>query len=166
MRIFVISDTHGHLERARAAYEKVNSQAPVDVVVHCGDHIIDAMQLESDLGVKVVACYGNCDSGRMGNDSEILETECGSFFITHGDEYGVNYDLSRLGYKAEEQGCIGAIFGHTHMALFVRQSGIVFLNPGSLTRPRDGSGGTFALLETDAKGMQGRIIRYEDMNKL
>lgn len=163
MRIFVISDTHGHLDRVRRAFEIINSEAPVDVVIHCGDYIIDAMQLEAELGVKMVACYGNCDGDRLGKATQILKTECGSFFITHGDEYGVNYDLSNLGYKAEEQGCIGAIFGHTHRALFVKQSGIVFLNPGSLSRPRDGSGGTCALLETDEKGISGRIIQYDEL---
>ncbi len=36
------------------------------------------------------------------------------------------------------------------------------MNPGSLSRPRDGSGGTFGLLITDEEGVWGKIYRYED----
>ena len=36
------------------------------------------------------------------------------------------------------------------------------MNPGSLSRPRDGSGGTFGLLITDEEGVWGKIYPYED----
>ena len=36
------------------------------------------------------------------------------------------------------------------------------MNPGSLQRPRDGSGGTFGILETGQGSVFGKIYRYED----
>ena len=39
---------------------------------------------------------------------------------------------------------------------------IVLMNPGSLTKPRDGSGGTFGLLVTGEDSIWGKIYRYED----
>lgn len=39
---------------------------------------------------------------------------------------------------------------------------IVLMNPGSLTKPWDGSGGTFGLLVTGEDSIWGKIYRYED----
>lgn len=36
------------------------------------------------------------------------------------------------------------------------------MNPGSLSQPRDGSGGTFGILETYEDHVFGKIYRYED----
>jgi hypothetical protein len=36
------------------------------------------------------------------------------------------------------------------------------MNPGSLPKPRDGSGGTFGILETSQDNVWGKIYRYED----
>ena len=38
----------------------------------------------------------------------------------------------------------------------------MLMNPGSLTRPRDGSGGTFGLIVTGEDSIWGKIYRYED----
>lgn len=37
-----------------------------------------------------------------------------------------------------------------------------FMNPGSLTKPRDGSGGTFGILKTDEDSVSGKIYRFDD----
>ena len=39
---------------------------------------------------------------------------------------------------------------------------IVLMNPESLTKPKDGSGGTFGLLVTGEDSIWGKIYRYED----
>lgn len=36
------------------------------------------------------------------------------------------------------------------------------MNPGSLSKPRDGSGGTFGLMVTSEDSIWGKIYRYED----
>lgn len=74
----------------------------------------------------------------------------------------VGHDLQKLCYKAEEAGCIGAIFGHTHRSAYVFAEDMYLMNPGSLQRPRDGSGGTFGILETGQGSVFGKIYRYED----
>lgn len=38
--------------------------------------------------------------------------------------------------------------------------GVHLLNPGSLPRPRDGLGGTFAVVETGPESVQATIYRY------
>ena len=42
MNIFVISDTHGHLEKTYEMFQKLSSMTPdgkpFDRIIHCGDH--------------------------------------------------------------------------------------------------------------------------------
>jgi len=159
MRFLIVSDTHGRLERVLDVFNKIGE---IDGIIHCGDYIEDALELQAITSAKVIACYGNCDSGRLGKEYEILDTEAGSFFITHGDRYGVYWELDKLGYKAMEENCIGAIFGHTHVATFVKEDDIIFINPGSLSKPRDNSGGTYFVLETSEEGINGRIGYYQE----
>ena len=92
----------------------------------------------------------------------LLETECGDILITHGHMEDVGFSMQKLYYKALESGCIGAFFGHTHRSVFVETGGVYLLNPGSLSQPRDGSGGTFALVTTSEAGLQAKIYYYED----
>ena len=161
MRALILSDTHHSLDRAYEVYEKLNSEKKIDAIVHCGDHLRDADELKRELGIPVIYCSGNCDSyDERYIPFNILETEYGNFLVTHGHEYGVDYSLDRLGYKAEELNCIGAIFGHTHRALYIEENGIIFMNPGSLTRPRDNSGGTYGIIETTEEGIFGMIYYY------
>ena len=39
-------------------------------------------------------------------------------------------------------------------------NGIRFINPGSLTQPRDGSGGSYAIVRTSQEGLEASIVYY------
>lgn len=162
MRIFVISDTHGKIERAIEIYKKLSHEAPVDMLVHCGDHYSDALELRARLGVPVAAVKGNCDGCFDENEFSLLDTECGSFLITHGHMDNVSLSMQNLYYKALENNCVGVLFGHTHRAAYVSHEGVYLMNPGSLTKPRDSSGGTFGLLVTSDDGIWGKVYSYDD----
>ena len=162
MRILVTSDTHDRLSRFWDVFEKLEAEEPVDVIVHCGDYYTDANIIKARTGIPVFAVKGNCD-GSFGDDSYmILETEAGNFLITHGHMENVGHDLQRLYYKVLESDCIGAFFGHTHRSAYIEMDGIYLMNPGSLSNPRDGSGGTFGILQIDNTDIWGKIYRYED----
>lgn len=162
MKILVVSDTHGECSRVIDIYQKLSKESPVDVIVHCGDYAADARELQARLGVHVAWVNGNCDGGFSDTDWSILETEAGNFLITHGHMEQVYFSKQNIYYKALENDCVGAIFGHTHRASYTEMDDIVLMNPGSLTRPRDGSGGTFGLLVTGDDSIWGKIYRYED----
>ena len=162
MRILVVSDTHKNLNRFWDVFEKLKRENPVQIIVHCGDYYEDASAIRMRAGVPVTAVRGNCDGDFSGESYVILETEAGDFFVTHGHMENVGHDLQKLCYKAEEAGCIGAIFGHTHRSAYVLAEDMYLMNPGSLQRPRDGSGGTFGILETGQGSVFGKIYRYED----
>lgn len=162
MRILVVSDTHGNLDRFWEVFEKLKKENPVHMIVHCGDYYDDALAIRRKAGIPVTSVKGNCDGSFEEDDFVLLETEAGDFMVTHGHMQGVGNDLQRLCYKAMEAGCIGALFGHTHRSAYVDLDGLYVMNPGSLVRPRDGSGGTFGILQTDEEGVWGKIYRYED----
>lgn len=162
MRILVVSDTHGDSGRVYDVYKKLVSEAPIDIIVHCGDYIDDALEIQARLGKKVCCVKGNCDGEFDEDGYAILETEAGDFLVVHGHMQDVGYSQERVYYLALEHDCIGVLFGHTHRAVFNELDDFYFMNPGSLSRPRDGSGGTFGLLVTDEESVWGKIYRYED----
>ena len=162
MRILVISDTHGKIDRVIEVYNKLAAEAPVDRIVHCGDFYSDAREIRARLGAPMLAVKGNCDGCFDSESYGILETEFGNIFVTHGHMEDVQFSMQKLFYRAQEMGCVGAFFGHTHRSVFVETGGVSLLNPGSLSLPRDGSGGTFGLVVTSEDELWGKIYRYED----
>ena len=147
MRILITSDTHGQLSKFWDVFKKMQQIDPIDVIVHCGDYYKDAENIRRKFR------YG----GYMH-----FETEAGNFLITHGHMLDVGHDLQRIYYKVLEENCIGAFFGHTHRSVYLDMDGIYLMNPGSLSRPRDGSGGTFGIIQTCPSGVWGKIYRYSD----
>ncbi len=162
MRILIVSDTHGSVERVYEVYKKLAADSPVDLIVHCGDYADDAAKIMRHLGKKVLWVRGNCDGCFDEKEFAILETEAGNFFVCHGHMQNIGYSKQDLYYYAAQEDCIGVIYGHTHRADKTELGDFVFINPGSLTRPRDGSGGTFALLNTSEGHKDVRILRYND----
>lgn len=148
MRLFVISDTHGEIEAAARAFMQHEG---IDMIVHLGDYIRDAKRLSSMLGIPVKAVRGNCDGAMTKAGSEtVLDTEYGKILLTHGHMYSVYYDPLKLLLECREKGYRAAFFGHTHVAFTETDDGITLLNPGSLTNPRDGRGGSYAVADVTA----------------
>ena len=162
MRILVLSDTHGDNSRAYQVFDKLKKESPVDLIIHCGDHYKDAIQMGERTGVPMVWVKGNTDGSFSDDDYTIVDTPCGNLLVTHGHMENVDFSMQNLYYKTMEKDCIGAIFGHTHRSAFTEVNGFYLLNPGSLTKPRDGSGGTFAIIVAEPDYFRGYIHRFED----
>ena len=138
MKILVIGDTHGQLNKIREIFPKLTN---LDLIAHTGDRLEDGRALEREFGIPVVAVKGNCDGSYSADDFEIIETDYGRILLTHGHMQHVNYRLDNLYYKAMEENCKAVFFGHTHKALVTEEDGIYLVNPGSLSQPRDDSDG-------------------------
>ena len=67
-------------------------------------------------------------------------------FITHGHGYGVKSSCDPLVKAALAQGADVALFGHTHEALSTQRDGIFLVNPGSVSRARQG-GESYAVID-------------------
>ena len=159
MNILVFSDTHGRIDRALELCERVEAFANIDMILHCGDYLRDATQLQETTGIEVVSVPGNCD-GCFERVMEKVDVPGGRILITHGHTEGVKFDITRLLYLADENDCNIVCFGHTHEAVCQRIDGIQLINPGSTTHPRDGSKGSCALLVCEENKTAATIIKY------
>lgn len=157
MKIFVIGDTHGKLNKVRDIYPKLKN---IDLIAHTGDYLRDAQALSQEFHVPVTAVKGNCDGSFSSSDFQIIETEYGNLLLTHGHMENVKLQLSNLMYKAMENECKTVLFGHTHQALIKEANGVHFINPGSLTHPRDGSDGSYAIVRTTEESLDASIVYY------
>lgn len=171
MKILVLSDTHDKLSRVRDIWPKLTD---IDLVIHAGDYYMDARELEEELGVPFVYVRGNCDgsySGEncnpKGGDFAVVETPAGNILVSHGHNEGVHFSPQNLRYKALENDCFAAVFGHTHKALVEQHDdpaapggSFWFINPGSLSLPRDGSGGSYAIIRATEDRFDATVVYY------
>ncbi len=153
MRILVISDTHGRVEKAR---ELIREKGPFDLGVHLGDFAEDAKRLERETGLEFRFVKGNMDGGTK-EDFSILSTDGGDILLVHGHIQGVKRDLTALMYTVEEKGCKGAFFGHTHVPFLREEAGLYLLNPGSLSLPHLDKRGSYAIVQTGKGRLDGTI---------
>lgn len=130
MKILVMSDTHGCVNRAFAAHTR---SEPVDMVIHLGDGADDAEQLRAALDVPVINVAGNCDPGSNAPRERLWECEGKQLLLTHGDAYQVKSGPAKLLRRAEELKVDAVLFGHTHLGMLEDHSGILLLNPGTLS---------------------------------
>lgn len=173
MNIFITSDTHGDLSQIISMYNVITSDKVLegiphvdrfDCLIHCGDYKRDALELREKLGLELYSVFGNCDRHRE-QDFEILDTPAGSILITHGHMEDVRNTHDHLYELAMDQGCNCICYGHTHMAAYGDENGYLVINPGSPTRPRDGSLGSCAILTADENGYSGQLIYFDDVVK-
>jgi len=152
MKILVVSDTHGNYLPILQFLKETGAE----LLIHLGDEISDATQLEHLLDIPVIKVPGNCDHGAK-EPRELLESIAGSrFFITHGDLYRVKNGLDRLVAKAAGIKAQAALFGHTHRPLIVKQDGVLLINPGTLMAASDSK--SYAILTVSASGIAAEII--------
>ena len=93
-------------------------------------------------------------------DFKIIETPAGRILVTHGHMESVKYSLQNLLYLAREQNCIAVCYGHTHQAANEEADGIRLINPGSTTKPRDGSRGSCAIIVATEKAFSASVVYF------
>lgn len=166
MRIGVISDTHGSL----SAWRKVigTTFANVDMILHAGDLFYygprnpvpegyapgDLVNAMNKLEIPIIAVRGNCDSEvdqlvtNFPIQSPFAFCQIGPLriLISHGHELDdeQKIDIARK-WKIDL-----FISGHTHRQKLTRDSGVVLLNPGSPSLPKENP--TIAVVDINKKG--------------
>lgn len=150
MRVLVMSDTHGNIEKAKMVLDRV-IPAGVKTVLHCGDYISDARLLQKNYPeIEVYGVYGNCDVGFGGASSEVITLEDVPIYMSHGHKYGVKWgEYEEVAIDAEAYEAKVAVCGHSHEAYLNKIDGILIMNPGSLTLPRDSRYPSYGILELE-----------------
>lgn len=160
MKILVVSDTHG---RDRDLERAVEREAPFDRLIHCGDVEGREIFIEALADCPCCIVAGNndffCDLPR---EQEIM-VGGKKALVTHGHYYGVSIDLSGIADEARSRGCEIAFFGHTHKPVVAQKDGVLVINPGSLSYPRQsGHKSSYVVLNTDIRGNVEAEIKYLD----
>lgn len=159
IRVLLTSDTHGNPRSLIAAKDEIGK---VDAIFHTGDFGPDAGDLGLAFAAPVYAVRGNCDDRYLLKDmpDERIVTIGGlRFLLTHGHRERSNYTLL---LKAEEKNCKAVFFGHTHCQFMTSENGILLVNPGSPSLPRDGAPG-YGILEIDNGDYTVSLKRLSDV---
>ncbi|MCL2503271.1 MAG: metallophosphatase family protein [Coriobacteriia bacterium] len=127
-RIGLISDTHGFLDpRVMAAFRGV------DRILHAGDigrpHVLWELQALAPTD----AVLGNTDSAIcVGEDLPLMRhlPICGVDIVLVHDQRNASAALQAVGAAD------AVVFGHSHRAVVAHDDGLLWINPGSATRPR------------------------------
>jgi putative phosphoesterase len=149
VKILVVSDSHGNNENIRKAIEL---EKPFDMLVHCGDVEGTLNTFEDDGSYEIRVVRGNCDYGNSLPIEDEFKASFYNVWVTHGNKYNVKYedDLTQLKEAAKKKRTDIVLFGHSHYAEIVndKESGIVFVNPGSIGTPRSSAEkATYAVME-------------------
>lgn len=136
MRIAVISDTHGRVNKCIYALEKMGN---IDAIIHLGDVYDDSEDISDYFtSVPVYGVNGNCGLSFRGDSERLLEISGKRFFIAHGHMYDVKRGLSAFAKKVKQVCADIGLFGHTHLCFNDIVDGIHLFNPGSASSPARG----------------------------
>lgn len=136
MRVLIISDSHGDTKR----FDQIITASEPDMIIHLGDIERDVEYLEAVYpNIPLHAVLGNNDPWVRRETEKVIEIENQKIFITHGHLYGVWDNGFRVCERAKELGCATALFGHSHVPVDEMFGNVRAFNPGSISRPRQGS---------------------------
>ncbi len=158
MRVLIVSDTHGHNNNYFRVLEK---EGQMDMVIHCGDAEGSEYLLQEAAGCPLHIVMGNNDF--FSDLPREIETEIGKnrVLITHGHYYCVSTGYELLKDEALSRGFDLVMYGHTHRPVVDESDGIVVLNPGSLTYPRqEGRRPSYIIMEINKKGAMDFQVKY------
>lgn len=176
MKLFFVSDIHGSSYYAKEAI-RLFEEEKADQMVILGDVLYhgprnplpkdyapaEVVDLLNPYKNKIIAVRGNCDSEvdqmvlsfPMLGDYHLLMMDGYKIFMTHGHLYNKNQmpDLNE-----------GDVFihGHFHLPMAEKLKHVFYLNPGSITLPKENNPNSYGILENDVfmiKDLQGQVIK-------
>lgn len=158
MRILVFSDTHGVSFNMKKFIDKHND---VNHIFFLGDLVKDIEQIKENYKFKnFYIVSGNCDSFSFHKNTDIAIINGVKILFTHGHMFGVKAGLTNLKDAAKQRGCSLALFGHTHRSVTIYDDGVYLVNPGSLTRSREGKN-SYAIIDVLPNGIVTSIINTD-----
>jgi len=182
-RILTVSDTHGDWRGLLRIVKKFGPSC--DALFLLGDCYHDLEELLELANEKeevrnvipplLAFVKGNCDArellvsfdiGNKGNvsmpDSLLINVNGQNIYLTHGHLQGVDFGYNKLGLEATLNQAKYALHGHTHVPVCEEKGNFVFINPGSISRPRGGSHRSFAILTVEKSFIDAAFICIND----
>jgi putative phosphoesterase len=177
-RIGLIGDTH-YPEAGPLWDEAYDALRGVDLILHAGDlHVVDVLNwLEERCQAPVLGARGNGDDGGAGRpicaeddrlkSAHVIEIERVRIGLVHDatlPEWPPHRTLESI-MDHEFGGPVDVfVHGHTHVQEIERTRGVLLVNPGSPTFPRNMSRslGTVAFLEVEGGSVSAWIHQLGD----
>lgn len=158
MRILVVSDTHRKNENYLRVLEK---EGAFDAIIHCGDvEGAEYLIAESAQCPSYIVMGNNDFFSELSPEIEI-ELEGFHVLITHGHSYYISMGNEMLKEEAKARGFDLVFYGHTHRPVIDKEDGIIAVNPGSLTYPRqEGKKPTYIVMELERGRTPDIQLRY------
>lgn len=151
MKILVFSDNHGSLKEL----DHVLKKKKFDRIFGLGDFGVSIYELDSR---NVSGVKGNSPFDPDYMLDRICEIEGFNFLFTHGHTHNVKWGLLSLSLYAKSNNVDIVFYGHTHMASITEESGIYYINPGSISRPYYPDFPTCIILDLNNKLLNVQII--------
>lgn len=179
MKFLVISDIHGspvYLEKVLNIFENNN----YDKLILLGDELYHGprnpipegynpkkvIEMLNQYKSKIIAVRGNCDSEvdqmvlnfPIMSDYHLIIWNNKKIFITHGHIYNKDNPLPL------EKGDI-LLYGHFHIPMIIEENNNFFLNPGSITLPKENSPHCYGSFENNSfiiRDIEQNIILKKD----
>jgi putative phosphoesterase len=149
----ILSDNHGDWPPHIA-----ESLAGVDAIIHAGDIGPYKLVLDMEAIAPSTAVLGNTDGDMPINESAVVMLDGKKFFVQHiVDPHRLQASL-RERLKRIEPDVV--VFGHTHEPYCETIGGILFLNPGSVTRPRGGHRSSLIRMTLDKGKITPKFIEF------
>lgn len=164
MKYMIISDIHGGIDELNKVLE-IYFNEEFDKLIILGDlfnygidlnrnKIINKLNLLKD---NILFVRGNCDynlDNILFDTPYMLEININNnkVLLTHGYLYSMDYLLGS-NYNI-------IISGHTHVADIIREHDKLFLNPGSITKPRKGEKSFIVIKDNEVylKNLDNKIL--------
>ncbi len=154
MKVLIVSDTH----RKNDNYFKVLDIHKPDLVIHCGDVEGSEYALSEAAECPVQIVLGNNDFFSYLPRELDLKIEGFKKWVTHGHNYYVSMGNQILKQEAAARGADIVVYGHTHRPVVDRSGGVIAVNPGSLSYPRqDGRRPSYVLMEAEGGNVRFAI---------
>ncbi len=152
MKVLIVSDTHRKDENLLRV---IGENKPFDMLIHLGDSEGSEKKIEGwlDEGCELHMVLGNNDF--FSDLEREKEIKVGSYriLLTHGHYYNVSLGVERLEAEALERNIQIAMYGHTHRPFYEVHNGVIILNPGSMSYPRqEGRRPSYMIMELDEQG--------------
>lgn len=146
MKVLIVSDTHRKTEN----YVKVVEMHKPDMVIHCGDAEGTEYIISEAARCPVSMVLGNNDF--FSDLPREAEFNIGKYkvWVTHGHNYYVSMGNENLKREARVRGKDIVFYGHTHKPVIDMEGGVIAVNPGSLSYPRqEGHRPSYVIMEID-----------------
>ncbi len=169
MKLLILSDSHGNMQNINSA---VRMEKTFDVMAFCGDsqgsldeYEFNANYMPKEEQYSFYAVCGNCDYACDYPAEVDFECEGYKIYMTHGHmpHLRVKYSYDGIIKEALRRKSDIVFFGHTHIPVVIqdKRTGILLINPGSLTYPRGQiSSGSYAVLDIEMGKEPKAIIKY------